>query len=137
ALAGPWSAGTGAGGGGRRGPRAPAAPPLRAAAASAKQALLKLASASLAVPVASLSVKDGVVSGGGKTITYGQLVGGKLINATLVAPTMHPGVSPAKPVSQYKVVGTNVPRVDIAHKVPRHYTSVHNTPIPPMLHARC
>ena len=37
------------------------------AAAAAKQALLELASTSLGVPVASLSVTDGVVSGGGKT----------------------------------------------------------------------
>src|SRR6185503_10445419 len=41
-----------------------AGPPLRAAAATAKQALLKLGSASLGVPVAALTVKEGVVSGG-------------------------------------------------------------------------
>src|SRR5258707_15027602 len=42
---------------------------VRAAAASAKQALLGLASASLGVPAANLSVERGVVSGGGKTVT--------------------------------------------------------------------
>ena len=58
-------------------------PPLRQAAAQARQALLGLASAQLGVPVAGLSVSGGVVSGGGKTVTYGQLVGGKLFNTTI------------------------------------------------------
>ena len=52
----------------------------RAAAAAAKQALLGLASTSLGVPTASLTVKEGVVSGGGKTVTYGALIGDKLFN---------------------------------------------------------
>ena len=39
----------------------------------AKQTLLGLASTQLGVPVASLTVAKGVVSGGGKTVTYGQL----------------------------------------------------------------
>ena len=74
----------------RRTPAAPAArasiatggPPVRKAAAQAKQALLGLASTKLGVPVASLTVDKGVVSGGGKTVTYGELVGGKLFNVT-------------------------------------------------------
>ena len=55
----------------------------RAAAAAAKGALLKLASTSLGVPVASLSVANGVVSGGGKTVTYGALIGDKLFNTKI------------------------------------------------------
>ena len=35
------------------------------------QALLSLASTQLGVPVAQLSVSNGVVSGGGKNMTYG------------------------------------------------------------------
>src|ERR1700675_3865785 len=38
--------------------------PLRQAAATARQALLRLASEKLQVPVTSLTVKDGIVSGG-------------------------------------------------------------------------
>src|SRR5262249_27250462 len=53
-------------------------PLVRRAAAEAKQALLALAAANLGVPVAQLSVTKGVVSGGGKSVTYGQLVGDKL-----------------------------------------------------------
>src|SRR4029077_4866675 len=60
-------------------------PGVRAAAASAAQALLGLASTQLGVPVSQLSVSKGVVSGGGKTVTYGQLLGGKLFNVQMPA----------------------------------------------------
>jgi len=113
-----------------------AGPPLRAAAATAKVALLKLASTSLGVPAGSLSVKDGVVSGGGRSISYGELVGGKLLNATISPATLNPGVAPAKPVSQYTVFGTRVPRVDIPDKITGKYTYVHHIRIPGMLHGR-
>ena len=48
-----------------------AGPGVRAAAASARQALLGLASTQLGVPASQLSVSKGVVSGGGKSVTYG------------------------------------------------------------------
>jgi CO/xanthine dehydrogenase Mo-binding subunit len=112
-------------------------PPLRAAAATAKQALLKLASTNLGVPVTSLSVKDGVVSGGGKTVTYGALVGDKLMNTTINPLTLAPGAGIAKPVSQYTVVGTSsVPRVDIPTKISGKHTYLHNVKVPGMVHAR-
>src|SRR5947207_1606252 len=106
-----------------------AGPQVRAAGASAKQALLALAATQLGVPVASLSVKSGVVSGGGKTITYGQLIGDKLFNASITGFNV-PGnaTTPAravaggpntKPVSQYTMVGKSgvTGRVDIPDKV--------------------
>ena len=71
----------------------------RAAAATAYQALLKLASANLGVPTSSLSVKSGVVSGGGKTVTYGQLIGDKLFNTTMGAKTLTQLQAPAKAAS--------------------------------------
>ena len=58
-----------------------AGPQVRAAARRRSRRCSALAAASLGVPVASLSVKDGVVSGGGKTVTYGALIGDKLFNA--------------------------------------------------------
>ena len=90
---------------------------IRAAAVAARAELLKLASANLGVPVASLTVAKGVVSGGGKSVTYGELVGGKLFNVNLTTTSLQHGVAPAKPVSQYKLVGTMAPRVDIPAKV--------------------
>src|ERR1700756_3839576 len=51
-------------------------PNIRKAAAYTFQALLDLASERLRVPKDQLSVKDGVVSGGGKRMPYGELVKG-------------------------------------------------------------
>src|SRR5262245_53361908 len=76
----------------------------RAAAAAAYQALLGLASTQLGVPASSLSVDKGVVSGGGKQVTYGQLLGGKLFNVKMgsqnnLAPTQPPAPSVAQGVA--------------------------------------
>jgi nicotinate dehydrogenase subunit B len=103
---------------------------VRQAAAEARLALLTLASANLGVPVSQLTVDKGVVSGGGKSITYGALVGGQLINATVT------GKAPLKPISSYKLVGTDQPRLDIPAKVSGAYTYVHNVRVPGMLHGR-
>jgi nicotinate dehydrogenase subunit B len=109
---------------------------IRAAAVAARSELLKLASAQLGVPVSGLTVSKGVVSGGGKTVTYGELVGGKLFNVTLTTTSLQHGVAPAKPVAQYKLVGTMAPRVDIPAKVSGKFTYTHNIKLPGMLHAR-
>jgi nicotinate dehydrogenase subunit B len=108
----------------------------RAAAATAYAALLNMASANLGVPVSSLTVKSGVVSGGGKTVTYGQLIGDKLFNIAMPQ-SINPGVAPSKAVSSYKLVGiARVPRVDIPAKVAGTYVFVHNIRVPGMLHGR-
>jgi nicotinate dehydrogenase subunit B len=133
---------------------------LRAAAASAKQVLLGLASTQLGVPTSQLSVSGGVVSGGGKTVTYGQLLGGKLFNVSMPTswamnatgggggnfngPTpagpgqgILAGQTPAKPVSQYKLVGTTgVQRIDIPDIVTGSEVYIQNVRIPGMLHGR-
>jgi len=117
-------------------------PQIRAAAAAARVFMLKQASQQLGVPVSQLSVDKGVVSGGGKTITYGALMSGKTFNATLAsqgAPaTLNPGVAPAKAISDYKTVTKRdmVARIDIPAKVNGKYTYVHNIRVPGMLHGR-
>jgi CO/xanthine dehydrogenase Mo-binding subunit len=111
-------------------------PLVRAAAATARQALLGLASQRLGVPVASLTVDKGVVSGGGKSVTYGELVGGKLINAKIPTPSLSPGQGNSKPVASYRIVGTRVPRLDLPDKITGKYTYVHNIRLPGMLHGR-
>jgi CO/xanthine dehydrogenase Mo-binding subunit len=111
-------------------------PQIRAAAAYAAQTLLGLASTQLGMPASSLSVQNGVVSGGGKSVKYGDLLGGKLFNATLPATALNQGVAPAKPVSSYTLVGTRVPRVDIPAKVTGAFTYMHNVRVPGMLHGR-
>src|SRR5690349_14195482 len=58
-------------------------PNIRKAAAYTYQALLDLASKRLSVPKNQIAVKDGVVSGGGKRITYGELVKGQQLKLTI------------------------------------------------------
>jgi CO/xanthine dehydrogenase Mo-binding subunit len=111
---------------------------IRAAGVAARQALLGLASTQLGVPVTSLSVSKGVVSGGGTTVTYGELVGGKLLNVTIpvAASNILQGAGGSKAVGQYSLVTTAVPRIDIPGKVTAAYTYVHNLRLPGMLHGR-
>ncbi|HWE80965.1 MAG TPA: molybdopterin cofactor-binding domain-containing protein [Gaiellaceae bacterium] len=76
----------------------------RAAAAAAQQALLGLAATQLGVPAGSLTVAKGIVSGGGKTVAYGSLLGGKLFNVEMpsqynLTPTTPPTQSTAQSVA--------------------------------------
>jgi nicotinate dehydrogenase subunit B len=129
-------------------------PQVRMAAAHAKQALLALAATSLGVPASNLTVKSGVVSGGGKSVTYGQLIGGKLFN--VIVPTLPSsvtsnvsgnlvtqlsvgnmqGTSPSKSPDQYKLVGTRVPRIDIPDMVTGKAVYAVDIRVPGMLHGR-
>ncbi len=119
-------------------------PNIRAAAVAARGVLLNLASAQLGVPAASLNVSGGVVSGGGKTVSYGQLLGGKLFNTTITGATataaaaLQPGQGASKPISSYKMVTVpnTVARIDIPDKVTAAYTYVHQLRLPGMLHGR-
>jgi CO/xanthine dehydrogenase Mo-binding subunit len=115
-----------------------AGPRVRSAAATAKQVLLSMASTQLGVPVASLSTSKGVISGGGKSLKYSDLVGDKLFNVAMAAPTVTPGQAPSKAIANYSLVGisTTTPRIDIPAKVTGTYVYVHNVRIPGMLHAR-
>src|SRR5258706_3211537 len=56
---------------------------VKKAAAYTYQALLDLAAVKLAVDKSQLAVKDGVVSGGGKKISYGELVQGQQLKLTI------------------------------------------------------
>jgi nicotinate dehydrogenase subunit B len=119
---------------------------IRSAAALAKTTLLNMASTQLGVPASSLTVTDGVVSGGGKTVKYSDLLGGKLFQTALTAANTGgattspfgttPGQGNSKPVSQYTVIGKAFPRIDIPAKVMGTYTYIQNVRVPGMLHAR-
>jgi len=111
-------------------------PQIRAAAAYGAQALLGLASTQLGVPAGSLTVDKGVVSGGGKSVKYSDLLAGKLFNVTMPNTTLNPGAAPAKSPGNYTIVGTRVPRWDIPDKVTGKFTYMHNVRVPGMLHGR-
>ena len=104
---------------------------MRGAAAAARTLLVNMASAQLGVPAASLTVSNGVVSGAGKSIGYGALTAGKLFNSTLAAA----GATLTSP-SNYKLIGTRVPRVDIPAIVTGQTTYIQNVRVPGMLHGR-
>ena len=108
-------------------------PQIRAAAAEARRALLNLASTRLAMQVGSLVVNKGVVSIDGhptQSVSYGALLGDKPFNVKFT------GTAPQKAITRYKVVGTNVPRVDIPEKAAGTYTHMQHVRLPGMLHGR-
>jgi CO/xanthine dehydrogenase Mo-binding subunit len=108
-------------------------PPLRAAAAEARQALLSLASVRLGEQPGSLVIDKGIVSVEGqpaRSVTYGELIGGKKFNVKLT------GTAPVKPPSRYKLVGQSVPRVDMPDKASGKFIRVQNVRTPGMLHGR-
>src|SRR5450631_2673511 len=98
-----------------------AAPSLRAAAAEARQALLKMAATRLDASEGDLRVSAGLVSvtgRPGRSVTYGELLGDKRFNLKVT------GTAPLKPVAAYKLVGARVPRVDIPAKIKGSYEYV-------------
>ncbi len=105
-------------------------PQVRTAAAEARLALLKMAATRLGVPQESLSVSKGVVSGAGRSVTYGELVGGKLFSVPFT------GSAPVKAASDYKIVGKAALRKDMANKVAGKYTYMQYVRVPGMLHGR-
>jgi len=108
-------------------------PQVRKAAAEARFALLQLASKRLGVPAESLAVSKGVVSvlgSSGQSITYGELTGDKPLHIPFT------GSAPLKPVTQYKLVGTRIPRNDTPDKVAGRYVYMQHVRVPGMLHGR-
>jgi len=108
-------------------------PQVRAAAAEARQELLARASTRLGVQTGSLVVSQGVVSidgEEGRSVTYGELIGDKPFEVKFT------GTAPQKPVGRYRLVGTNVPRLDIPAKVAAKYTHMQHVRVAGMLHGR-
>ncbi len=105
---------------------------IRQAAATARQALLQEAGKRLVVPVGDLIVEQGVVGprGGGKQVTYAELIGGKNFSLKLDKQ------APLKDPATYKIVGQPIPRHDIPPKITGQFTYVQDFKLPGMLHAR-
>jgi nicotinate dehydrogenase subunit B len=106
---------------------------LGQAGATAREALLRLASQRLAVPVDQLAISDGVISAktdAGRRVSYGELVGGRRFNVSLSdsAKRRHP--------SEWTVLGKPIGRVDLPEMAAGQFEFVHNVRVPGMLHGR-
>ena len=106
---------------------------LALAGATAREALLEMASTRLGVAVDQLTVKDGVISGkadASKKVSYAELVGGKKFNLTLNTRAKR------KNPSDWTVLGTPVPRIEIPAMATGEFEYVHNVRVPGMLHGQ-
>ena len=115
--------------------------PMRRVAAEARRVLLDMASQRLGVPVAQLTVSNGVVSVMGdpsKQVTYGQLIGGRRFNVTLTGNNADAttGQARLKTVQELKIVGQSPQRYDIPAKVDGSLTWAVDVKLPGMVHAR-
>ena len=117
---------------------------LRKAAAYTHQALLDLAAKRIGVDTGALTVKDGVVAGGGKRLTYGELVHGQQLTLSIPVTgdlTSFMGLTvtgnpPMKPVSQYTIIGRSYLNYVTESKVRAEETWASDVRLPGMLHAR-
>src|SRR4051794_17880182 len=102
---------------------------LALAAASAREALVSMASERLGVPADQLVAADGAVhvrTNSARRLSYGELIGGRSFNVPL---------NPAarrKPAAEWTVLGTPVPRVETPAIVTGHFEFVHNVRVPGM-----
>jgi CO/xanthine dehydrogenase Mo-binding subunit len=119
-------------------------PNVRKAAAYTYQALLDLAATRLGVDKSQLTVKDGVVSARGKSVSYGQLVQGQQLKLSIpVTGTLTDafgltvtGDPPMKPVREYTIIGKSYLNPVTTSKVTAKETWVTDVRLPGMLHAR-
>jgi CO/xanthine dehydrogenase Mo-binding subunit len=119
-------------------------PNLRKVAAYTYQALLDLAATKLGVPKDKLTVKEGVVSARGKSISYGDLIKGQQLNLTIpvrgdltnIIGLTVDGNPPLKPVSEYTIIGKSFPSSAIQEKVSAKTVWATDVRLPGMLHGR-
>jgi len=115
--------------------------PMRRVAAEARRVLLEMAATRFTVPVAQLSVADGVISvtaDPSKRVTYGELIGGRRFNVALTGGNIDQttGTAQIKPVQQLKNVGKSPQRYDIPPKVDGSLKWAVDVRVPGMVHAR-
>ncbi len=104
---------------------------LARAAATAREALLRLAADRLGAPAERLAVRDGVVAVTGdpsKSVSYGALVEGRTLDIPLS------DTANRKRPADWSVLGTPVARVDLPALVTGGFEFVHNVRVPGMLH---
>ncbi len=107
--------------------------PLRQAAATARHHLLVKAAEKVGVPIERLRLEDGIIrADGGENwqLNFGDVVVGSHVRLSIESNAA------LKPASDYKLVGSSRPRVDIPEKATGRWTYVHDVRVPGMLHGR-
>jgi nicotinate dehydrogenase subunit B len=106
---------------------------LRQALATAREALLELASRELSLPVDRLSIEAGVVVPADRSrpgISFGKLIGGKQFRLNINSQAK------VKDPKTYRVLGKSIPRLDIPAKVTGEFQYVQDVRVRGMLHGR-
>jgi CO/xanthine dehydrogenase Mo-binding subunit len=104
---------------------------LALAAASAREALLGLASTELGEPADQLTLANGVISTRtGRSVTYESLVGSKRFNVPLNK------TAKRRSAAQWTVLGKSVPSLDRTALMTGQFEFLHSIRVPGMLHGR-
>jgi nicotinate dehydrogenase subunit B len=106
---------------------------LAQAGATAREALLQMASQKLGVSVDQLTAWDSVISvknDASKKVTYGEIIGGKKFSLAVNKNAKR------KTPAEWKIMGTPVKRVDFPEIMTGRMEYVHNVRLPGMLHGR-
>jgi nicotinate dehydrogenase subunit B len=105
---------------------------VRQAAATARQALMRLAAEWLKTAPEALVVENGTIRAraGGKRVRFGDLIGGKQFALKLDAN------APLKDPAAYAVVGKPLPRPDLPAKLTGRHTYMQDFKLAGMLHGR-
>jgi CO/xanthine dehydrogenase Mo-binding subunit len=104
---------------------------LALAAATAREALLKLAAEKLSEPAEGLTIANGVISGrDGRKVTYAELIGGKHFSLVLDK------AAKRRLPSEWTVLGKPVPSLDRPALMTGQFEFVQHVRVPGMLHGR-
>jgi len=106
---------------------------LALAAATAREALVRLAAERLGAPIGALEVKDGVVRvarDAARSVSYGALVGGRRLDIKLDEKAAR------RSPREWTVLGRPVPRLELPAMATGRFEYVHNVRLPGMLHGQ-
>ncbi len=121
-----------------------AATNVRKVAAYTREAALELAARRFGTPRSALTVANGVISGGGKSARYGEIVAGQQLQLTIPVTGELTGMTglivtgnpPLKKIADYRIVGQPALNPSIPPKIAGKTVWVGDVTLPGMLHAR-
>ena len=103
---------------------------LALAAATARETLVQMASKQWGVPADRLTPGNGVVRHQERTISYGELIGGRKFNIAL-----NPNAKRKAP-REWTILGNPIKRLDMPEMVTGRFEYAHNVRVPGMVHGR-